>query len=218
MEILASEFQDQYLIDNYKTKYIAELAKTLGIKKGSVRYRMKRLGLSYSTEEVSQRRKAAGRTSMLALLEKQAITRQRDKTNFPFKGYSIHSIVYFASVRIIPKAQVKSKPTLKEILEDICTVMNMPIEEVQRQRVKKSKREISFCKFLFCYLAKRLYPTKPHKEIAAFIGYKEHTMSMYAVRQIEDGLSTKDPVFLNDWYTYIGNTTIYKRIQAFEAR
>lgn len=202
-KVILTEAQIKYLEENYLTVSFAVLRKKVGMKDSTFRDRLKKLGLILPPEIGLQRKKNSGVNCRI----------NRVKKNL-FPNYSIYSGVYLALTMNSNKNRMRSKLVAKknvklwDLLTDICNALGVTIADVMQ---KNRKRDVVFCRYIFCYVAKELNPSRSHLELAEFVGYEKHTMSIHAHQIVRDGLKSKDSVFLDYWYRYLQNTTIYKR-------
>lgn len=194
----------EYLRNNYRTLTLREMCEGLKKELGSDRKidglwnKLQKLGFRLTKEET------------LAKQLKTAWKAQPAK-EFPFKGYSIYSIVYFGMQHRLTKRIRQSTPspripTFTHILIDISNVFDIPVELIKS---KSRNVDVVFCKKLFCYIAHRLSPEKTQESISKFIGYKHRTSVIYALQYFNDCISVHDPSFMSYWNFYLQHTDVF---------
>lgn len=198
---------EKKLTELYPLLMQKELAEIFKISETAIGAKLKHLGIKLS-KEIRQKRNSVNWDKAMDANRKKRDKEQEAKKNL--FGCSIYMITHLADEK--RKKQYESwrikKPSLQEILTDICLCMDQELEMVNSE---SSKRKYTFCRQLFCFIVKKVYgDSKSHKQISNFLGYKEHTMSLYGCRKIRAGLDSGDPIFLDDWYLYINNSKIYK--------
>jgi chromosomal replication initiation ATPase DnaA len=185
-----------YLTMNYEKLDHSEIANHLKRKVDSIRSKADELGIQLSKEEVEKRR----RKGFEKYLEERKVKRI-------FKGYNINSIVFLSYLEKQKYYKTRILP-LETVWNDICESMGV---DPVFARSKSRKREFSFCRQIFCYIIKRNYGNKYSlDDIASFIGREDHTTAMHGIKVIRDGIKSKDPQFLKEWYLFLSKTKIYK--------
>lgn len=199
-----NEEDEQFLLENWLNMTDGNIGLIIGKKGISVFKKRQRMKLFLPPEIARERH------SKNALFQTEKRNKQKQK-NFPFgTPFNIYSVVYFANIKrlSIRKRSNKKKFQFEEVMIDICDIFEVPFEKACS--ADRGGYAV-FCRQVFCYVAKKMYPKKSHSEIAKFCGYKEHTMSLHAEKAIMNGISSNDPRFLVDWYKYLKNTKIFKK-------
>lgn len=197
--------RDQFLRDNYLSMSSYKMANKLRGTSGSgVRNRMIRLNLRLS-DDMREKRIIDGLTM-------GAEARRNKIGPHPFPGFSIYTITYFAHLHSLEKVvnvqKKNNKPNFVRVLDDVCAALNVPKERVI---LKSRKMEYVWARYIFCYVCRKLYrKAATYDKLAAYVGYREHTMALHAINIMKGGIRRNDPGVLPVWYRYLANTQLYK--------
>lgn len=185
-----------YVRNNYEWKTSVELGGILNRTENSVANYIHRHGLRLSKNVRIERH-----TNQINKVNEKKKAR---KVKIKFSGYSIYSVTFLAYLH--KRKRVKRQYTPDEIFSDVCTAMEVDINEVVS---KKRDSEYTFCRQLYVYLLKCVYrPDMTLKQIGRTIG-KDYTTVISGIQKISGGLKTKDPKFMSDWYHYTKNSKYY---------
>lgn len=198
-----TEGEIEFLKYNYQLLTIAKICEKLNRTESSVKCRAKKLGLKVSQEEKNKRAIAGFRFMSEKNTEKKQANK---KKKFPFKGYSLYAIAYFANANR-KKRKRGHGPNMDLILKDICEVFNYPIEEIKGH---SQKFEYVAARQIFCYVCKLLHPKISYTDISEFLGYTSHSMAIRGCKVIGGKIKVNDPSFIDDWFKYIKETKVYK--------
>lgn len=97
--------------------------------------------------------------------------------------------------------------SLDNIFADICTVFEVAVEKC---KTRTRFTEYIICRKIFCYVAKKKTGFS-YKQIAEFIGGRDHTTAIHHTRKVEGFLKVKDPDFLADWKRFLENSSLFNQ-------
>lgn len=203
-----SKEEINYVTINYVEKTAKELATDLTAKFGHIRTHnsVKRVLQRYGVKLTSETR--------LERIRKYApfFKESEESKPSPLLGISSLAFVFFAFQHRMEKNQRKiipKKKSLEVIIEDIASIFEVTVRQLQSVNGKRSTEKVGFCRMLFCNVANMLHPGLTQLEIAHAIGYKEHSTVVYALQTVQDMLKVKDPAFMEFWDRYLKYTKVY---------
>lgn len=190
-----------FIKKNYKTITSVEIGKKLKRAPATIREKAKKLGVGLTKKEVLERIKKATERG------KENRRQNKKKKERKFKGYSIYSISYFAMLERSVKKNQRKYP-LDSLLADICSVFKEGIPDVKGESRKK---ELVFCRQIFCYLAKKNNPKRTFESIGQFLGQFDHTTVIYSYNKVKSFIKNKDLEFTKKWLYYLKESQIYSK-------
>lgn len=108
---------------------------------------------------------------------------------------------------------MNTRPTMQELLEDICAVHGEDAEYVRTSN--STAQTVVRCKRLFCYIGYMLLRYKTI-EIAPFLGYKQHGSVCYHSERVRTWIRLNDGSFLDDWYEYKQKSKLWPFVKEYK--
>lgn len=128
----------------------------------------------------------------------------------PYPGASPLVIVFLAHQHRLTKRVrgiTPKKTPLHIVLDDIARVFNLSLDNLRSGR--RISNELSMYRFIFYYVARRMHPEISLIKLAKFLKYKEHTVVLHGIKQVEGWLEVSDPRFMQLWSMYLKLTDVF---------